>query len=256
MDSDQDPITVVLATDSFLIGDGLAALIAGVSDVKVVGRVHDLDELQRVVPELAPKAVVICVRSSVVTTTATVAAARRLRDSYPEMGIVVISDRTNEFALELLRGGSSGIAFLLDECLPSIGTVLAALRSLQSGQTVLDPGTVDYLIRRGDVLGMKDLTPREIDVLEQMAHGLSNKAIADQLHVSVKSIEKGITAIFLKLGPFNQGSSDRRVSAALVFLRTQANPFGPIVEGEIPATAIVVVEPDDEMLDTRTTPDA
>jgi DNA-binding NarL/FixJ family response regulator len=170
------------------------------------------------------------------------------------MGIVVISDRTDDFALELLRYGSSGIAFLLDERLPNFGAVLDALRDLNAGHTVLDPSTVDYLIRRGDTLGMEDLTPREIDVLEQMAHGLSNKAIAEELHISVKAIEKGVTAIFLKLGPFNLGSSDRRVSAALVYLRTQTNPFGPIVDSAVPTTPFVVLKVDDEILEEVTAP--
>jgi DNA-binding NarL/FixJ family response regulator len=225
-------MTVVLATESFLIGDGLAALLADVSDVEVVGRAHDVDGLRRLVAELTPKAVIICVRSQVVTATATVAAACHLKDEYPEMGVVVISDRTDDFALELLRSGSSDIAFLLDERLPNIEAVLGALRDLRMGHTVLDSRTADYLIHRGDTLGIDELTPREIDVLEQMAHGLSNKAIAAELHISVKSIEKGITAIFLKLGPFDQGSSDRRVCASLAFLRTQTDPFGPLVDTE------------------------
>jgi DNA-binding NarL/FixJ family response regulator len=253
MTSDQVPITVVLATDSFLIGDGLAALIGGVPDVEVVGRAHDLDGLQRLIAELAPAAVIICVRSQSVTTAATVAVAHQLRDAYPGMGIVVISDRANDFALELLRGGSAGIAFLLDERLPNIGAVLGALRDLRTGHTVVDPSTVDYLIRRGDTLGMDELTPREIDILELMAHGLSNRAIAQRLNISVKSIEKGVTAIFLKLGPF-EPSSDRRVSAALVFLRAQTDPFGPIVETEGPATPIFVLEDNDDILDSLPTP--
>ena len=160
-------------------------------------------------------------RSQVVTTTAMIVAARHLKATHPDMGIVVISDRANDFALELLRGDSSGIAFLLDERLPGIGAVVGALRGLQAGQAVLDPSIIDSLVRRGDELGIDDLTPRELDVLEQLAHGLSNKAIAEELHISVKSIEKGVTAIFLKLGPFNQDASDRRVSAALVFLRAE-----------------------------------
>jgi DNA-binding NarL/FixJ family response regulator len=108
--------------------------------------------------------------------------------------------------------------------------VLSALRQLSTGQTILDPSIVDALIRRGDVVGIDDLTRREVDVLEQMAHGLSNRAIADELHISVKSIEKGITAIFLKLGPFDSAEADRRVSASLVFLRAQTDPFGPVAE--------------------------
>jgi DNA-binding NarL/FixJ family response regulator len=251
--SDQVPITVVLATDSFLIGDGLAALIGGVSDVEVIGRAHDLDTLSLLVAELTPKAVIICVRSQVVTTTATVTVARHLRNMYPEMGIVVISDRTDDFALGLLRGGSAGIAFLLDEHLPNIETVLGALRDMRTGHTVLDPSMVAYLIRRGDTLEMDGLTQREIDILERMAHGFSNRAIAHDLHISVKSIEKGVTAIFLKLGPFDS-SSDRRVSAALVFLRTQTDPFGPIVDSDAPAAPILVLKDDDEILGTLAAP--
>lgn len=245
----QEPITVVVVTDSFLIGDGLAALLDAVTEVEVVGRARNLNELTSLVDDLMPQAVIISVRSQVVTTMATVAAARRLRTKYPAMGIVVISDRANGFALELLRGGSSGIAFLLDERLPGIGAVLGALRELQMGQSVLDPSIVDSLIRRGNDVGIDDLTPRETDVLEQMAHGLSNRAIADELHISVKSIEKGITAIFLKLGPFDQGGSDRRVSAALVFLRAQTDPFGSNVDVEVPATPIVILREKAELLE-------
>ncbi len=162
----------------------------------------------------------------------TVTAARRLRELYPDMSVLIISDRSDGFALEVLRGGSTGIAFLLDQHLPDIGAVVGALRELRMGQTVLDPSVIDSFIRRGDTLGIEELTPRETDVLEQMAHGLSNRAIAEVLHISVKSIEKGVTAIFLKLGPFNEGFSDRRVSASLVFLRSQTDPFGPIVDAD------------------------
>jgi DNA-binding NarL/FixJ family response regulator len=230
MSSDGEPITVILASDSFLIGDGLESLLSEVPDVVVVGRARGLDDLLPMVEELTPRAIIISVRSQIVTTTAVVSASRQLRLSHPNVCIVVISDRSNQFALELLRGGSSGIAFLLDEQLPGIGDVLDVLRQLNMAQTILDPSVVDSFIRRGDVAGIEDLTPREIDVLEQMAHGLSNQAIAAELHVSVKSIEKGVTAIFLKLGPFNSAGADRRVSASLVFLRTQTDPFGPIVE--------------------------
>ncbi len=223
-------ITVVLATDSFLIGDGLSALLADVPDVEVIGRTDDIDELFGLAEALAPGAVIITIRSQVVSTLATVAVAGRLRQLHPEMSVVIISDRCDGFALEILRGGSSGIAFLLDEHLPDIGAVVCALRELKMGQTVVDPSIIDSFIRRGDTLGVDDLTPRETDVLELMSHGLSNRAIAEALHISVKSIEKAVTAIFLKLGPFNQGSSDRRVSASLLYLRSQTDPFGPVAD--------------------------
>jgi len=238
----------VLATDSSLIGDGLTALLADIADVEVVGRTKDLVDLAHLVDKLLPQALILSVRSQVVTAGATVATARRLRESHPDMGIVVISDRADDFALELLRGGASGIAFLLDERLPDFGAVLGALRQVQFGQSVLDPVIIESLVRRGDTGGIGDLTPRESDVLEQMAHGLSNRAIAEELHVSVKAIEKGVTAIFLKLGPFNQGASDRRVSAALVFLQAQTDPFGPVHSRHHRATPVVVLEDVDELL--------
>jgi DNA-binding NarL/FixJ family response regulator len=243
--SDALPITVVLATDSSLIGDGLAALLSNVSDVEVVGRSEDLEELFTAVEHLRPQAVIMNVRSHVVTTVATVTGVRRLRSMFPETWIVVISDRANDFALELLRGSASGIAFLVDEQLSGIGAVRGALRGLQVGQSVLDPGILDSLIHRGGDEGMGDLTSREVDVLEQMAQGLSNRAIAEKLHISVKSIEKGVTAIFLKLGPFDQCVSDRRVSAALVYLRHRTDPFGPADHADDGATPVVVLKDDD-----------
>jgi DNA-binding NarL/FixJ family response regulator len=245
MPPNDSPITVVLATDSFLVGDGLAAIFADVSDVEVVGRVRGVEHLAPLIDDVQPHAVLICVRSQVATTTALVAAARQMRLDYPEMGIVVISDLVNDFAVDLLRGGPTGIAFLLDEQLPGVDAVVSALRGSRMGATSLDPSIVQSLIRRGDTTGVGDLTPREVDILEQIAHGMSNRAIAEDLHVSVKSIEKGITAIFLKLGPFNQETSDRRVSSALVYLRTQMDPFGPAhgsLDSEVPLVLLMAQE--------------
>ena len=225
MSPDEGPITVVLATDSFLIGDGLAALLAVRDDVEVVGRARDHDELLRLVDDVAPEAVIFSIRTPVVTTMATIETARHLRAEHSDLGIVVISDRGNGFALELLRGGASRVAYLLDERLPGIDTVLGALREIRAGQTVLDPTIVDSLVRRRDAASIDDLTMREVDVLEQIAHGLCNKAIAAQLNASLKTIEKYITTIYAKLGLAEQTLIDRRVTAALTYLRAQAHPF-------------------------------
>ena len=219
-------VTVVIASDSFLLGDGLASLLATVPDVDVIGRAHSLNELNLLLAGNTPQVVIISIRSLVVTTEAIVTAVRTMRQKYPEMGLVVISDRVDKFALQLLQGGSSGVAFLLDEHLPGIEAIVGAVREICTGQAVLDPTVLDAFIRRGDAMGIDDLTKREVRILKGMAQGLSNRAIADELHVSAKTIEKGITAIFVKLGPFQQGLSDRRVSAALVYLRSQADPFG------------------------------
>lgn len=242
----QGPITVVLATDSFLIGDGLAALLTDVTDIKVVGRARDLDELLGLVAHLAPEAVIVSIRTLAITTMDTIIAARHLREKYPHMGIVVISDRGNGFALELLRGGASRIAYLLDEQLPDMDTVLGALREVRAGQTVLDPGIVDALMHRRQGAAIDDLSVREVDVLEQMAHGLSNKAIAAELHISVKSVEKHVTAIFRKLRLDGQGLIDRRVTAVLTYLRSQTGVFVPHQRNadEVEDSAPVVRLPD------------
>ena len=224
--SDEDPITVLLVTDSFLIGDGLEALLREVPDVKVLGKTRDVRDLAAAIEATQPETVLFCVRSHIVTTSAMVAAARRLRLEHPELGIVLISDRVDEFAVEFLRSRPAGVAFLIDEQLPGIQDVVVALWGSRVGMTTVDAGLVEALIRRGDAAGVGELTQRELDILEHVAHGLSNRGIADELHISVKSIEKGITGIFLKLGPFDDKSSDRRMSAALAFLRTQTDPFG------------------------------
>lgn len=225
MPPDPGPITVVLATDSYLIGEGLAALLAENDDVKIIGRARHHSELPQLVDELDPEAVIISIRTPVITTMATIEVARRLRVDHPEMGVVVISDRGNGFALELLRGGASRVAYLLDERLPDIDTVLGALREVRAGQTVLDPSIVDSLVTRRDGVAIDDLNMREIDVLELIAHGLSNKSIATTLNLTVKAVEKYVTAIFRKLDLVDQSLVDRRVTAALTYLHTQTGPL-------------------------------
>lgn len=221
----EGPITVVLATDNFLVGDGLAALLAGRPEVEVVGRANDHDELVGLVEALEPEAVLVTIRTPAVTTMAIIKTARRLRAEHPDLGIVVISDRGNGFALELLRGGASRVAYLLDEHLAGLDSVIGALREVRDGQTVLDPSVVDSLVERRDGIVIDDLTVRELDVLEQIAHGLSNAAIAAALYVSIKSVEKNVTTIFRKLGLTDPSLVDRRVTAGLIYTRAQTSAF-------------------------------
>jgi DNA-binding NarL/FixJ family response regulator len=225
MSPNEGPITLVLATDSFLFSDGLACMLACVDDVDVVGRARDHLELVQMVDQLDPEAVIISVRSPVVSTLAPLTAARRLRHDHPDLGIVAISDRGNGFALELLSEGASHMAYLLDERLAGMEAVLGALREVLAAQSVLDPSIVDALVHRRNVTTIDDLTPREIDVLELIARGLSNRGIASELILSVKGIEKHVTTIFGKLSLTDQSFIDRRVTAALTYLRFQDHPF-------------------------------
>ncbi len=225
MSADNGPFRVVLATDSMLIGDGLESMLTDVDDIEVIGRARHHNELPALVASLGPDALIISIRSPVSNAMATIESARHLRDNHPDLGLVVISDRANGFALELLRGGASGVAYLLDGQLPSINTVVGALRDIRNGQTVLDPSIVDDLLRRGDGPSVDDLTVRETEVLQQLSQGLSNKSMAHTLHLSLKSIEKNVTLIFRKLGLDDPSLLDRRVTAGLMYQRSQASPI-------------------------------
>lgn len=225
MSADNGPFRVVLATDSMLIGDGLESMLTDVDDIEVIGRARHHNELPALVASLNPDALIISIRSPVSNAMATIESARHLRDNHPDLGLVVISDRANGFALELLRGGASGVAYLLDGQLPSIDTVVGALRDIRNGQTVLDPSIVDDLLRRGDGPSVDDLTVRETEVLHQLSQGLSNKSMAHTLHLSLKSIEKNVTLIFRKLGLDDPSLLDRRVTAGLMYQRSQTSPI-------------------------------
>jgi PAS domain S-box-containing protein len=213
-------ISIIIATDSLLIGEGLASLFASGSDVQVLGRARNCLELVNLCRKETPQAVIISIRAGDHSSLLTVTAARHLRTEYPELGIVLVSDCGTEFALELLRDGSSRLAYLLDDHLPSMDVILNSLAEVVAGQSVLDPTIVDYLIKHHRAT-IDELSDREARVLELMADGLSNRAIAEQLTMSVKSIEKCISAIFRNLELNDQSGVDRRVTATLSFQRAR-----------------------------------
>lgn len=224
------PITVVLATDSFLIGDGLACLMSNVPDMSVVGRARDHDQMLSMIEELNPDVAIISIRTPVITTNATIETAKALRLHHPTLGVVVVSDQGNNLAMELLWGGSSHVAYLLDESLTHVNNLLAAVRAVHFGQTVLDPAVVGSLIRRRDVEHIDELTLRETDVLERMARGMTNRAIARDLNLSIKAIESNATIIFRKLQLTQETEVDRRVGATLAYLRAYTGPFQTVLE--------------------------
>ncbi len=241
LDSDA-PITVVIASDSPLFAGGLQALLDDVQGVEAIGKVYSLESLTAFLAGHTPDALIMSVRSQIITTEAMVTAVRAIRYLYPNMGIVVISDRVHKFALDLLRDSHSGAAFLADETLFSVESLVEAVKETLAGNSKLDETILDAFIRSGDAMSMDELTAGQLNILRLVARGLSNRAIAEELHYSVKSIEKGITAIFLKLGPFGQGLSDRRVSAALVYLRTRTDPSELASDGPFAATPVVLLD--------------
>jgi PAS domain S-box-containing protein len=217
----RSPISVVIATDSLLIGDGLVSLFAEGNEVTVLGRVRNCLELVNLCRKVEPQAVIISIRAGDDSSLLTVTAGRHLRTEYPDLGIVLVSDCGTEFALELLRDGSSRLAYLLDDHLPTMDTILSSLREVVAGQSVLDPTIVDFLIKHHRAT-IDELSDRESRVLELMAEGLSNRAIAERLSMSVKSIEKCISAIFRNLELNDRSGVDRRVTATLNFQRARS----------------------------------
>jgi DNA-binding NarL/FixJ family response regulator len=234
------PTSVVLATDSSLIGDGLVSLLADVEGVSVVGRTADYLELFELIGETRPDATIVSMRSPVASlatsavATSAVVAVHRLRHEFPRLGVVIVSDHDDGSARELLRDGAARIAYLMDERLLDLEMVLGALHEVCAGRSVLDPGVVDALVSHYESVPVDELSHREPDVLARISKGLSNQAIASELHISVKAIEKDVTAIFRKLNLLDRTLVDRRVSAAIRFLRTRSNPFGP--EPQAPET--------------------
>jgi DNA-binding NarL/FixJ family response regulator len=215
---DPVPVRVVLAGDSVLMADGLACLLEGRTDVDVVDRANDPEGLSAMVVELDPDAVLISLRTHSPAAMMMIHSIRRLREEHPGLGIVIVSDRGNGFALELLRGGSARTAYLLDDQLPGIESVVITLREVISGQTVLDASVVDALVRRRDAVSIDHLTIRELEVLEQIARGLANRAVAAELQITVKAVENHVTAIFRKLDLTDRADIHQRVAAALTYV--------------------------------------
>jgi DNA-binding NarL/FixJ family response regulator len=149
-------------------------------------------------------------------------AADRLRTSDPDIGVVVLSQyATPSYALALLEGGSAGRSYLLKDRVQDPGELVSAIRAVANGGSVIDPMVVEALVAedaRGERSPLKSLTPRERDVLREMAAGKSNEAIGESLFLAERSVEKVIHSIFLKLGLTWEPSVNKRVKAVILYL--------------------------------------
>jgi DNA-binding NarL/FixJ family response regulator len=149
-------------------------------------------------------------------------AATWLREHEPGVGVVVLSQYTGSaYAMALLEHGSAGRAYLLKERVGSVDELARAIRVVAQGGSVIDPAVVDELVQSRSQRhqpGMSALTPRESDILAEMAQGKSNAAIATALRVSERAVEKHTNSIFAKLGLSEEKDLNRRVKAVLLFL--------------------------------------
>jgi DNA-binding NarL/FixJ family response regulator len=218
-------IRVALAEDHVLLREGISRLVAANEDFELVGAASDLPQLLALVSEQVPDVVVTDIRMPPTGTDEGIEAAAWIREHHPQMAVVVLSQYTAPgYALALLEHGSAGRGYLLKERIGSVDELARAIRIVNQGGSVIDPLVVDELVRARSQerhLGLSSLTPRETEILAEMAQGKSNSAIAGSLFVTERAVEKHTNSIFAKLGLSEEKDVNRRVKAVLVFLSQQ-----------------------------------
>jgi DNA-binding NarL/FixJ family response regulator len=216
------PIRVVLAEDQYLVREGIRRLLDSQDGLEVVAVGEDLDSLLAAVDAERPDVVVTDIRMPPDSSDEGIRAAARLRETHPDVGVVVLSQyATPNYVLALLDGGSEGRAYLLKERVRDLDQLVAAIRAVAEGGSMMDPKVVDALVAenaRSESSPLNDLTPRERDVLREMAEGRNNAAIAAALFLTERSVEKVIHSIFLKLGLTWETAVHKRVKAVILYL--------------------------------------
>lgn len=211
---------VVVADDVMLTREGIVRLL-GDAGIEVVGQAEDADGLLRLVAEHRPDVAVVDIRMPPTQTDEGLVAASAIRGTFPDTGVVVLSQYVEpSYALRLLEEHPERVGYLLKERVFDVAVLVDALRRISDGETVIDPTIVARLLGRkriGDPLGT--LTEREREVLSLVAEGLSNRAIAERLFVTDRTVEAHIRQIFGKLDLSESASAHRRVLAVLAFLR-------------------------------------
>jgi DNA-binding NarL/FixJ family response regulator len=222
-----EPLRVVIAEDHYLVREGTRKLLEESGEVTVEASVGTATELKDAVRRLGPDAVITDIRMPPGHHMEGIAAAHAIRAEHPEVGIVVLSQHADAaYALELLKDGSAGYAYLLKDRLGEIGELLRALREVVEGGSLIDPRVVESLVaqrRRAEQSPLAELTPRELEVMQAMAEGRTNKGIGETLFLSESSVEKHVAQIFGKLGLAQEAQVHRRVSAVLTFLRERTD---------------------------------
>jgi DNA-binding NarL/FixJ family response regulator len=215
-------IRVVLADDSYLVREALGHVLADAESVEVVANCSDRDSLLEAVEATQPDVVVTDIRMPPGDEDEGLQVAAQLRGSRPEIGVVVLSQFAEpRYALALLDGGSDRRAYLLKERVQRGGQLIAAIEAVARGGSVIDAKVVERLVAaraRAEHSPLVDLTARETEILSFVAQGHSNQAIADELVLTKRAVEKHINAIFLKLGLSHLDDVSRRVKAALIYL--------------------------------------
>jgi DNA-binding NarL/FixJ family response regulator len=215
-------IRVVLAEDNYLLREGTAALLGTLDEVELVATAADKDELLAKVAEHGPDVVITDLRMPPEHQTEGLTAAAEIRTRYPGTGVILLTQFADpQYAYEFLSQGAAGAGYLLKERIGDIAELKRSLQQVAAGGSALDPELVEALVVRkeraaGSLLGT--LTPREREVLEQMAQGKNNATIAKALFLTERAVQKHINSVFSKLGLGDSTDVDRRVAAVLKLL--------------------------------------
>ncbi len=214
---------VALADDAVLLREGLSRLLAE-AGFEVVGLAADGDELLELVERTDPDVAIVDIRMPPTHTDEGLRAAKVIRERWPSVGILVLSQHVNaRYALELLSAGTDGVGYLLKERVSNLAELSASVNRVGSGGSVLDPAVVGELVgrrRQGDN-PLELLTEREREVLGLMAEGRSNHAIAERLVVTDHTVEKHVKNIFGSLSLPPSPDDHRRVLAVVTYLNSQ-----------------------------------
>jgi DNA-binding NarL/FixJ family response regulator len=215
-------LRVVIAEDTLIVREGVRLVIDRNDDIEVVGDCADLPSLQLLVEDTAPDVVVTDVRMPPSFTDEGIRFAVALRHTHPETGVVVLSQYAEPaYANELLSEGSARRAYLLKERVSQPDQLAQAIRTVSEGGSVIDHTIVDMLVAASSkrpTSPLTTLTPREMDVLDQVAQGKSNAGVAAALFLTERAVEKHINALFAKLGLAATPDVNRRVAAVLLLL--------------------------------------
>jgi DNA-binding NarL/FixJ family response regulator len=219
-------IRVVIADDSYLIREGVTQLLESQRGIDLVGSCGDLDSLLAEIDAKQPDVVLTDIRMPPEGRDEGIRAAEYLREKSPETGVVVLSQYSDPaYALALLEKGSARRAYLLKERVSDLDQLVGAIREVASGGSVIDAEVVDALVAermRSEESPLGELTPREREVLGEMAQGKNNGAIAESLVLTERAVEKHINSIFSKLDFSFEKDVHRRVKAVLLYLANKA----------------------------------
>jgi DNA-binding NarL/FixJ family response regulator len=214
-------VRVVIADDSVLLREGIARILVD-AGMDVVGQSEDADDLMLKVRSYAPDVAIVDIRMPPTHTDEGLRAAIAIREGYPDVGVLVLSQYVElGLAMKLLADSAEGAGYLLKDRVSDVDEFVAAVRRVAAGGSAIDPTIVSTLLgRRRQDDPVAGLTPREREVLALMAEGRSNQGIADRLVITLRAVEKYVSTVFAKLGLPVSGSESRRVLAVLLYLRS------------------------------------